>query len=212
MFPLVGSGKSTIVKLLLGLYEPTKGNILVNNDANVDMNDLRHRIGFVTQETQLFAGTIHENLLFAAPGATNDECLRALKAANVMQVIERTGDGLNTRIGEGGIKLSGGERQRVAIARALLRKPELLIFDEATSSLDSLSEKEITKTIDQIRKAQSDLMIILIAHRLSTLAQANRIYVLERGVVSEQGTQAALIKKKGLFYAFWRQQQGERSN
>ena len=205
-----GSGKSTVVKLLLGLYEPTKGAILINNNANVDLNDLRHRIGLVTQETQLFAGTIRENLLFAAPGATDKECLDALRAANVAHVIERTGNGLDTKIGEGGIKLSGGERQRVAIARALLRKPELLIFDEATSSLDSLSEKEITKTIEQIRKAQPDLMIILIAHRLSTLARAERIYVLERGSISEQGTQAVLIKKKGLFYAFWRQQQGER--
>lgn len=206
-----GSGKSTMMKLLLGLYEPTAGTIRFNNEANVDKNDLRNRIGLVTQETQLFAGTIRENLLFAAPSATDEECLAALKAASIMHIVDRTGDGLETRIGEGGVKLSGGERQRVAIARALLRKPELLIFDEATSALDSLSEKEITKTIDVIRKTRPDLMIVLIAHRLSTLSRAERIYVLENGRIAEQGSQAALLKKKGLYYAFWRQQQGEKA-
>ncbi len=206
-----GSGKSTLIKLLLGLYEPSSGEILINNidTKKIDHDDLRHRIGFVTQETQLFAGTIRENLLFASPKSSDKDCINALRMAAINHIIERTGDGLDTRIGEGGIKLSGGERQRVAIARALLRKPELLIFDEATSSLDSLSEQEISKTIDAIRKKQPNLMIILIAHRLSTITRADHIFVFEHGQLSESGSHEVLLKKKGLYYAFWRQQRGE---
>jgi ATP-binding cassette subfamily B protein len=208
-----GSGKSTVVKLLLGLYTPTAGKVLINGiDARrIDYNDLRNRIGFVTQDTQLFAGTIRDNLLFASPGASDEECLVALRGAAIIHVIERTGQGLDTRIGEGGIKLSGGERQRIAIARALLRKPELLIFDEATSSLDSLAEREITKTISDIMRHQPNLMIILIAHRLSTITRAQYIYVLELGKITETGPHDALLDKKGLYYAFWRQQRGEAS-
>lgn len=205
-----GSGKSTIVKLLVGLYEPRKGKIVINGIplSRVDRASLRQRIGLVAQETQLFAGTIRENLLFANPGASDEACLDALRMASIDHIIERTGKGLDTRIGEGGLKLSGGERQRLAIARALLREPDLLIFDEATSSLDSSSERSITKTIQRIAKERPSLMIVLIAHRLSTLTHADRIYVLEKGRVVEEGSHKDLLRKQGAYAAFWRQQSG----
>lgn len=205
-----GAGKSTLVKLLGGLYRPTDGRILFNDvdSGDVDFPDFRRRIGLVAQETQLFAGTIRENLLFVNPKATDEECMVVLRAASAESILSRAEGGLDTRIGEGGIKLSGGERQRLAIARALLRRPELLIFDEATSSLDSITEKAITETILQVERQQSDLMRIIIAHRLSTVAHADRIYVLEHGRLVEQGTHDALLKKGGLYAAMWREQVG----
>ncbi len=203
-----GSGKTTMVKLLVGLYKPSKGKIILNNIENdkVDYYDLRKKIGLVSQETQLFAGTIKENLLFVNPKATDKECLEVLTLASVKNILDRGGKGLNTKIGEGGIKVSGGERQRLAIARALLRNPELIIFDEATSSLDSITEKEITNTIQNIIKIKKDLIIILVAHRLSTIAHAKRIYVFEKGKIIEQGNHKELLSKKGLYSAFWREQ------
>jgi len=202
-----GSGKSTIVKLLVGLYEPTAGDIEVNgnNLKTIDLEVFRKRIGFVAQETQLFAGTMKQNLSFVNPNATDKECEQVLRQANIWHIAKR-GEGLETRIGEGGIKLSGGEKQRLAIARALLRKPDILIFDEATSSLDTQTEQAITDTIRDIRKAQPELMMILIAHRLSTITNADRIIVLEHGKIAEQGTHKQLLWKRGLYYAFWRQQ------
>jgi len=206
-----GSGKTTLVKLLLGLYGPKKGKILLNGkDAEkVDYDDFRKRIGLVSQETQLFAGTIKENLLFSKPDASNKDCLKALKMAAAMPIVERGKQGINTKIGEGGIKISGGERQRLAIARALLRNPELLIFDESTSSLDSLTEKEITKTVREISKEKPNLITILVAHRLSTILHADKIFVLEKGEIIEKGKHADLIKNKGLYSALWRQQTNE---
>ena len=203
-----GAGKSTLIKLLVGLYRPTKGDLLLNGIAaeKIDYDDLRRRIGYVSQETQLFAGTIRENLLFVRPNATDEECLHALQNASAMGIIERGGKGLDTKIGEGGIKISGGERQRLAIARALLRNPELIIFDEATSSLDSITERAITETIKDIRKKRSNLMMVLIAHRLSTVSHADAIYVLERGRVVEQGGHDELLHKQGLYAALWREQ------
>jgi ATP-binding cassette, subfamily B, bacterial len=205
-----GSGKSTMVKLLVGLYPIASGSILVNNtsSADIDYDHLRQRVGLVAQETQLFAGTIRENLLFVNPHATDAECLEVLKLASVLNIIERGGKGLDTKIGEGGIKISGGERQRLAIARALLRNPDLIIFDEATSSLDSITEKAITKTIQDIITARPNSMIVLVAHRLSTVAHAQTIYVLEKGKIIEQGNHQALLNKKGLYAAFWREQSG----
>jgi ATP-binding cassette subfamily B protein len=179
------------------------------DSRTIDFELLRQRIGFVSQETQLFAGTIRENLLFVRPGASDAECTRALAGAAATSIIERDSAGLGTRIGEGGIKLSGGERQRLAIARALLREPEMLIFDEATSSLDSLTEHEITETIKEIAVERPSLMCVLVAHRLSTIAHADRIYVLERGRIIEQGTHGDLIEQHGLYYALWRQQSAE---
>jgi len=206
-----GAGKSTLVKLLVGLYEPQEGQILVNDvhSKNIDMTGLRNQISFVTQDTQLFAGTIKENLAFVAPNATEEDMLVALTKASCSNILDKGGNGLATLIGEGGLKLSGGEKQRLSIARALLRHPHLLIFDEATSSLDSITEESITDTIRQL-SAEREQITIMIAHRLSTIIHATRIYVLEKGQVIEKGTHESLLSEKGLYYAMWRQQIGER--
>ncbi|MCR6721238.1 MAG: ABC transporter ATP-binding protein/permease [Chitinophagaceae bacterium] len=206
-----GSGKSTLVKLLVGLYRPVKGNVLFNGiDASqIRYNEMRRQIGFVTQETQLFFGTIRDNLLLVKPDATEKEMMDALENAACMPLLQKSGKGLDTLLGEGGMKLSGGEKQRIAIARALLRQPRLLLFDEATSALDSLTEEAITETIRGITRIGNP-MTILIAHRLSTIRHADVIYVLEKGKVVENGTHEELIDKKGLYYAMWRQQVGER--
>lgn len=206
-----GAGKSTLVKLLVGLYQPQEGQILVNdvNSNNIDMTGLRNQISFVTQDTQLFAGTIRENLAFVAPNATEEDMLVALTKASCSNILDKGGSGLATLIGEGGLKLSGGEKQRLSIARALLRHPHLLIFDEATSSLDSITEESITDTIRQL-SAEREQITIMIAHRLSTIIHATRIYVLEKGQVIEKGTHDSLLLEKGLYYAMWRQQIGER--
>jgi len=206
-----GSGKSTLMKLLVGLYRPKEGNILYNgmDENSIDFDDLRKQIGFVTQDTQLFAGTIKENLLFVNPTATEDDLMEALEKASCMNLLSRAEKGIETMIGEGGLKLSGGEKQRLSIARALLRKPKLLIFDEATSALDSLTEEEITRTIREV-SSRGDQITILIAHRLSTIMHADRIYVLEKGEVVETGAHVELLEEKGLYYAMWRQQIGER--
>ncbi|HEX6430637.1 MAG TPA: ABC transporter ATP-binding protein, partial [Niastella sp.] len=184
-----GSGKSTLVKLLVGLYVPVNGNIFFNdiNSDQIRYNPLRRQIGFVTQDTQLYAGSIKDNLLFVNPTATDDDIREALQKASASGLIAKASHGLNTLLGESGMKLSGGEKQRLSIARALLRQPQLLIFDEATSALDSLTEEEITTTIREI-SASRQQMTILIAHRLSTIMHADVIYVLEKGKISETGT------------------------
>ncbi|HEU5185030.1 MAG TPA: ABC transporter ATP-binding protein [Gemmatimonadaceae bacterium] len=206
-----GAGKSTLVKLLVGLYTPKEGRILYNGveSTRVNLDRLRERIGLVTQETQLFAGTIRENLLFAHPGASDEECLAVLHQAAADGLLHRADRGLDTVIGEGGMKISGGEKQRLAIARALLREPHLLVFDEATSSLDSLTEEEISRTMRSVANT-SNVITVLIAHRLSTVMHADRIYVLERGRVIETGRHEELLDLTGLYYAMWRQQVGER--
>lgn len=206
-----GAGKTSLVKLLVGLYEPREGTVSYNGVSNRDiaLDGIRSQFGFVTQDTQLFAGTIRENLLFVNPTATDDECLAALGRAAAGSLLARADKGLDTVIGEGGVKVSGGEKQRLSIARALLRKPSLLIFDEATSSLDSITEEEITKTIRDVTEG-ADRITVLIAHRLSTIMHADRIYVLEKGSFAEVGTHEELLERKGLYYAMWRQQIGER--
>lgn len=206
-----GSGKTTMVKLLVGLYQPSEGKILYDTiDGNeIDMLQLREQIGMVTQDTQLFAGTIKENLLFVRPSATNEQVMAALLKASCQRLLSRAENGIDTMIGEGGIKISGGEKQRLSIARALLREPNLLIMDEATSALDSITEIEITETVKHIHTSQN-IMTILIAHRLSTVMHADRIYVLEHGQIIEQGSHEQLVAEKGLYYAMWRQQIGER--
>ncbi len=206
-----GSGKSTLVKLLVGLYRPVSGGIYFNNEQSTDIryNQLRRQIGFVTQDTQLFAGTIRDNLLFVKPDATDEDVIEALRKASATGLLARSSHGIYTMLGESGMKLSGGEKQRLSIARALLRHPRLLIFDEATSALDSLTEEEITTTIRTISESREQI-VISIAHRLSTIMHADTIYVLEKGHITETGTHNGLLQQKGLYYAMWRQQVGER--
>jgi len=206
-----GSGKSTLVKLLVGLYVPVSGEVFYNNfsTSEIWLNEARRQLGFVTQETNLFSGTIKENLKFVKPDATDEEIYAAMQKASCTNLLARSEKGINTQIGEGGLKMSGGEKQRLSIARALIRNPRLLIFDEATSALDSLTEEEITATVREI-SALREQITILIAHRLSTIMHADIIYVLERGKIVEMGSHDELLIQKGLYYAMWRQQIGER--
>jgi ATP-binding cassette, subfamily B, bacterial len=208
-----GSGKTTLVKLLVGLYPPKQGTILYNNtpSTQINLDELREKIGFVTQDTQLFSGSIRENLVFVRPDATDEECLTVLQKAACQSLLARADKGLDTVIGEGGVKVSGGEKQRLSIARALLRQPDILVFDEATSSLDSLTEEEITETIREVSIIK-DHITILIAHRLSTVMHADRIFVLEKGHIIESGKHLELLLEKGLYYAMWRQQIGEKDS
>lgn len=203
-----GSGKSTLMKLVVGLYKPKSGLIRFNTAQTdrIDYDKLRTRIGLVAQETQLFAGTIRENLVFVRPQATDEECFAVMRAAAAQPILDRSVHGLDARIGEGGLKLSGGEKQRLAIARALLRNPDLIVFDEATSSLDSITERAITDTILRITDERPNLITLLVAHRLSTVARADRIYVLEKGKIVEHGNHGELLQRGGLYAALWREQ------
>ncbi len=206
-----GSGKTTLVKMLVGLYNPNEGNIFYNenNVKDIDLTELRKQLGFVSQDSQLFSGTIKDNLLFVKPTASDQEIEDVLNQAACQNLLKRAENGVNTTIGEGGIKISGGEKQRLSIARALLRNPRLLIFDEATSALDSITEEEITQTIRNI-SSKKDRITVLVAHRLSTIMHADKIVVLEQGKIIEQGKHTELLIEKGLYYAMWRQQIGER--
>jgi ATP-binding cassette, subfamily B, bacterial len=205
-----GSGKSTLVKLLIGLYKPVEGIINYNNVSydKVAKDSLRKQLGVVAQESQLFSGTIKENLQYVAPDASDEELLKVLDKSAAHTLMERAEEGLNTQIGEGGIKVSGGEKQRISIARALLRNPNLMVFDEATSALDSITEAEITETIKHLSQKHNSINV-LVAHRLGTIMHADTIYVLEKGEVVEEGNHDELVDKKGLYYAMWRQQIGE---
>lgn len=206
-----GSGKTTLVKLLVGLYAPQQGTIHYNGleYSQIDIDELRSQMGFVTQDTQLFAGTIRDNLLFVNPDADDAMLLDVLTKASCHNLLSRADNGLDTVIGEGGMRVSGGEKQRLSIARALLRSPHLLVFDEATSALDSITEEQISKTIREVSTGKHHITV-MIAHRLSTIMHADRIYVLEKGAIIEVGKHEKLLEDKGLYYAMWRQQIGER--
>ena len=206
-----GAGKTTLVKLLVGLYLPEDGTIFYNNVAgsSIEKDELREQIGLVTQDSQLFSGSIRENLLFVNPKATDKECMAVLQKAACQSLLDRATNGLDTVIGEGGVKVSGGEKQRLSIARALLRQPHLLVFDEATSALDSITEEEITETVRNLSN-HNEHITIMIAHRLSTIMHANKIFVLEKGNIVESGNHDELLATKGLYFAMWRQQIGER--
>jgi ATP-binding cassette subfamily B protein len=202
-----GAGKTTLVKLISGLYPPSAGKILFNGISSneLDADALRIRMGLVTQDTQLFSGSIRENMLVIKPDASDDELLEKLAQSAFDGVLRRTPAGLDTVIGEGGLRLSGGERQRLSIARALLREPDLIIFDEATSSLDAITEREVADTFIGAAKARK-IMAIVIAHRLSTVTHADRIYVLEGGSIVESGSHEELVRGAGLYARLWQQQ------
>lgn len=204
-----GSGKSTLVKLLFRFYDPTNGRILIDDQdiSQVTQHSLRHAIGIVPQDTVLFNDTILENIRYGRPSASDEEVQEAIRLAHLEQFIQQLPDGLNTKVGERGLKLSGGEKQRVAIARTILKKPAILVFDEATSSLDSRSEKAIMQAIDEVSKGHTALII---AHRLSTIVSADTILVFDKGELVEQGDHASLLEKHGHYEKLWLAQQDQK--
>jgi len=193
-----GAGKSTVIGLVMAFHRPESGRVLIDGRdlATVPLRDYRTQLGVVLQDNFLFDGTIAENIRFARPHATRAEVLAAAKIAHCDQFIARFEDGLDTVVGERGVKLSGGERQRVAIARAILADPRLLILDEATSSLDSESEALIQDGLRSLRRGRTTFVI---AHRLSTIQSADQIIVLEGGEIVERGTHAELLAKGGRY-------------
>ncbi len=203
-----GAGKSTLVNLVPRLYDVTDGEVLFdgNDVRKLDVEYLRDQIGIVTQDTYLFNGTIRENLLYARPDATEDELIDACRKANIYDFISSQEKGLDTVVGNRGLKLSGGEKQRVSIARVLLKDPALMIFDEATSSLDSISEAKIQDAIDPLIKSRTS---ILIAHRLSTILAADEILVVKNGEVVERGQHKDLITKGGVYTELYNTQFGK---
>ncbi|MBR2264337.1 MAG: ATP-binding cassette domain-containing protein [Firmicutes bacterium] len=193
-----GSGKSTIINLIPRLYDVDKGSVSFDgiDVRKLDLGFLRQQIGVVSQETYLFNGSIRDNLLYACPGATEEDMIEACKKANIYDFIAAQEDGLDTMVGNRGLKLSGGEKQRISIARVLLKDPALLIFDEATSALDSISESKIQEAIDPIVQSRTS---ILIAHRLSTILAADEILVLKDGEIVERGTHQDLVGAGGVY-------------
>ena len=197
-----GSGKTTIAKILMNFYNIEKGEVTLNNYNIKDINKevLREKIAYISQESFFFSGTIKENLEFANSEATYEDMIEVCKKAQIHDYINNTPTRYDTLLEEKGSNLSGGQRQRLAIARALLKKPEILIMDEATSNLDSITEKAIENTIEECTK---NVTTIIIAHRLSTIIRCNRIYVMDKGEIIEEGTHEQLLKKKGYYYKLW---------
>ena len=193
-----GSGKSTIINLIPRLYDVKGGKVCFDgiDVREMDLELLRKNVGVVSQETYLFNGTIRDNLQYANPDATEDDMIEACKKANIYDFISAQEKGLDTMVGNRGLKLSGGEKQRISIARVLLKNPALLIFDEATSALDSISESRIQEAIDPIIKERTS---ILIAHRLSTILAADEIYVLKDGQIVEHGQHKELVASGGVY-------------
>ncbi len=203
-----GSGKSTISRLLLRFYDPQAGRILIDGQdlRELTQHSLREALGVVPQDTVLFNDTIYYNIAYGNPKANEDQVLAAAKAAQLDHFIQRLPERYQTLVGERGLKLSGGEKQRVAIARALLRDPEIFFFDEATSSLDSTTEREIQSNFAEISKGKTSLVV---AHRLSTIVEADQILVLAEGTITERGTHPTLLAENGLYAKLWREQQKE---
>ncbi|MDF1589394.1 MAG: ABC transporter ATP-binding protein/permease [Gammaproteobacteria bacterium] len=206
-----GSGKSTLVRLLFRFYNPQSGNITIDNTdiQTVDEHSLRKSIGVVPQDTVLFNSTIYQNILYGNPEVTEDEVVSAAKQAHIHDFITKLPDGYDTLVGERGLKLSGGEKQRVAIARTLLKNPPILILDEATSALDSHSEQAINTELQELSRNKTTLVI---AHRLSTVTDADKILVLDEGRIIERGTHHQLLKQQGRYAAMWALQQNEGSD
>jgi ATP-binding cassette subfamily B protein len=203
-----GAGKSTLSRLLFRFYDVSSGRITIDDQdiRQVSGQSLHAAIGIVPQDTVLFNDTILYNLAYGRPGASQAEIEEAAAVAHIAEFIEQLPDGYQTLVGERGLKLSGGEKQRVAIARAMLKRPRILVFDEATSSLDSRTEQAIQETLHEVARNHTTLVI---AHRLSTVVDADRILVMERGSIVEQGTHQELLAKKGVYQGMWQLQQKE---
>jgi len=201
-----GSGKSTIVNLLLRLYDVDKGSISIDdiNIKDYENFSFLKKVGFVSQDTFIFNSTIKENITFGEE-YTDQEVIEAAKLANADEFINKSPDGYETIVGDRGLKLSGGEKQRLAIARAIIRKPEILILDEATSSLDNVSEAVVQQAIN---KVSNNCTTFIIAHRLSTVQNADMILVLDKGKIVESGTHKELLKKKGNYWELYNIQKG----
>ena len=205
-----GSGKTTLAKLLLRLYDPSKGSIMVgeHNIKNMSIESLRNKIGVVNQETFLFDGSIRKNIGYGNKECTEADIIRAAEQSQCTEFISSLSDGYDTIIGERGQKLSGGQKQRLAIARAIVRQPDILIFDEATSSVDNKTERLIQKSFTDIKQ---DRTMIIIAHRLSTIRNCDNIFVIKNSCVHEQGTHDQLMQKSDSFYAeLWNIQTGKK--
>jgi ATP-binding cassette subfamily B protein/subfamily B ATP-binding cassette protein MsbA len=200
-----GSGKSSIINLILGLYQPTAGQILLDGLAlqAYDLASWRRMIGVVDQDTLIFSNSIADNIRFGKPTASDAEVIAAAKIANAHSFISESPQGYNTEVGDRGHRLSGGQRQRIAIARAVIHDPALLLFDEATSALDSQSERLIQESLEELRKERT---LVIIAHRLSTIVKADEIIVLDSGQIVEQGTHQQLLAKGGRYAAMWQLQ------
>ena len=200
-----GSGKTTLIKLLAGLMEPTDGTIVYDELElhTLDYRTLRRQVGFVLQESYLFDATIAQNIAFGEGEPDSERILWAARAANAHEFVHRLPLGYETKVGEAGMRLSGGQQQRIAIARALYHRPPILLFDEATSSLDTESERAVKESLDELLANRTSFVI---AHRLSTIRDADRIVVLERGRLVEQGTHDELMARQGLYFYLASQQ------
>jgi ATP-binding cassette subfamily B protein len=202
-----GSGKSTLIKLLLRFYDPASGRVLVDGQpiTDVSMHSLRQAIGLVSQDVYLFEGSIRDNIAYGQPDANDAAIIDAAKTAEAWSFIETLPQGLDTPVGERGVRLSGGQRQRLSLARALLKDPPILVLDEATSAVDNETEAAIQRSLKRIAHGRT---VIMIAHRLSTIVHADEIVVIEKGQVAERGTHASLLAADGHYAAQWRVQTG----
>jgi len=202
-----GSGKTSLTRILLRFSDVDHGEVLIDNQdiTKVSQESLHKSIAYVPQESSLFHRSIRDNIAYGKPNATEAEIIKSAKEANAWEFIAKLPEGLDTMVGERGVKLSGGQRQRIAIARAILKNSPILVLDEATSALDSESEKLIQDSLDNLMKNRTSLVI---AHRLSTIAKLDRIIVLDQGQIVEDGTHDQLINQKGIYAKLWQHQSG----